>query len=388
PAVEGAARNLFHPDPRPHRRRLRAGAHGGGGSGVPGLPGEAVPSDGRGGGGRTPPRRRSRGHRAVRRARPVRAALGRAPAHRDGRRPADQGRRRRRAATPRGERAARGDGEGAAGPGGHQAYGPAQPPGKGPDDGEGARPQHRRAEADLALRGRQDHDPRPPPVDQEVVGPSCRMIPAMTGSALPTRPLGRSGLAITRVGFGAWAAGGGGWSFGWGPQDDEDSLAAMRRAIERGVNWIDTAAVYGLGHSEEVIGRFLRELPSASRPLVFTKCGLIWDEKNPMVQSRRVLQPESIARECEASLRRLGVERIDLYQFHWPDQTGTAVEDSWAAMARLVEQGKVRAAGVSNFGLELLERCEAVRHVDSLQPPFSLVRRGAALSEIPWCVAH
>ena len=173
----------------------------------------------------------------------------------------------------------------------------------------------------------------------------------MTGSPLPTRPLGSSGLAITRIGFGAWAAGGGGWSFGWGPQDDEDSLAAMRRAVERGVNWIDTAAVYGLGHSEEVVGRFLRTLPAAPRPLVFTKCGLIWDEKNPMVQSRRVLKPESIAAECEASLRRLGVERIDLYQFHWPDQTGTPVEDSWAAMARLVDQGKVRAIGVSNFGV-------------------------------------
>jgi aryl-alcohol dehydrogenase-like predicted oxidoreductase len=210
----------------------------------------------------------------------------------------------------------------------------------------------------------------------------------MTGSPLPTRPLGSSGLAITRVGFGAWAAGGGGWSFGWGPQDDEDSLAAMRRAIERGVNWIDTAPVYGLGHSEEVVGRFLRQLPAAQRPLVFTKCGLIWDEKNPMVQSRRVLEPRSIALECEASLRRLGVERIDLFQFHWPDQTGTPVEDSWAAMARLVEQGKVRAIGVSNFGVELLERCEAVRHVDSLQPPFSLVRRDAAEREIPWCVSH
>jgi aryl-alcohol dehydrogenase-like predicted oxidoreductase len=121
---------------------------------------------------------------------------------------------------------------------------------------------------------------------------------------------------------------------------------------------------------------------------VFTKCGLIWDEKNPMVQSRRVLEPRSIAAECEASLRRLGVERIDLYQFHWPDQTGTPVEDSWAAMARLVEQGKVRAVGVSNFGVDLLERCDAVRHVDSLQPPFSLVRRDAAAREIPWCVAH
>jgi aryl-alcohol dehydrogenase-like predicted oxidoreductase len=210
----------------------------------------------------------------------------------------------------------------------------------------------------------------------------------MTAARLPTRPLGSSGLAITRVGFGAWAAGGGGWSFGWGPQDDEDSLAAMRRALEGGVNWIDTAAVYGLGHSEEVVGRLLRDLPAAERPLVFTKCGLIWDPRNPMVQSRRVLEPESIARECEASLRRLGVERIDLYQFHWPDQSGTPVEDSWAALARLVEQGKVRAAGVSNFGLDLLERCEAVRHVDSLQPPFSLIRRSAAQREIPWCVEH
>jgi aryl-alcohol dehydrogenase-like predicted oxidoreductase len=185
------------------------------------------------------------------------------------------------------------------------------------------------------------------------------MIPAMTGSALPTRPLGRSGLAITRVGFGAWAAGGGGWSFGWGPQDDEDSLAAMRRAIERGVNWIDT----GRRVRSSAIRRSDRTVParapSAPARSCFTKCGLIWDEKNPMVQSRRVLQPESIARECEASLRRLGVERIDLYQFHWPDQTGTAVEDSWAAMARLVEQGKVRAIGVSNFGPDLLERCES-----------------------------
>jgi aryl-alcohol dehydrogenase-like predicted oxidoreductase len=210
----------------------------------------------------------------------------------------------------------------------------------------------------------------------------------MTGAPLAKSPLGSSGLAITRVGFGAWAAGGGGWSFGWGPQDDEDSLAAMRRALERGVNWIDTAAVYGLGHSEEVVGRLLRDLPAAERPLVFTKCGLIWDPGNPMVQSRRVLAPESIVRECEASLRRLGVERIDLYQFHWPDQSGTPIEESWAALARLVEQGKVRAAGVSNFGLDLLERCEAVRHVDSLQPPFSLVRRDAAQREIPWCVAH
>ncbi|HLI63970.1 MAG TPA: aldo/keto reductase, partial [Terriglobales bacterium] len=186
----------------------------------------------------------------------------------------------------------------------------------------------------------------------------------------------------------AWAIGGGGWSFGWGPQDDASSLAAMRRAIELGVNWIDTAAVYGLGHSEEVVGRLLRSLPASDRPLVFTKCGLLWDERNPMVDPQRVLKPASIRAECEASLRRLGIERIDLYQFHWPDESGTAVEDSWAEMGRLVEEGKVRFAGVSNFDVSLLERCEALRHVDSLQPPFSLVRRDAAEREIPWCREH
>src|SRR5437763_100287 len=205
---------------------------------------------------------------------------------------------------------------------------------------------------------------------------------------LPTRPLGSSGLDITTVGFGAWAAGGGGWAFGWGPQDDADSLAAMRRALELGVNWIDTAAVYGLGHSEEMVGRLLRDLPAGERPLVFTKCGLVWDERDRMTEARRILRPDSIRKECEASLRRLGVERIDLYQFHWPDETGTPVEDSWQAMVRLVEQGKVRAAGVSNFAVPLLQRCEALGHVDSLQPPFSLIRREAGEREIPWCVEH
>jgi len=205
---------------------------------------------------------------------------------------------------------------------------------------------------------------------------------------LPTRPLGSSGLDITTVGFGAWAIGGGGWAFGWGPQDDADSLAAMRHALELGINWIDTAAVYGLGHSEELVGRLLRELPAGERPLVFTKCGLLWDERDPMKEARRVLQPDSIRKECEASLRRLGVEQIDVYQFHWPDETGTSVEDSWNTMVRLVEEGKVRAAGVSNFAVPLLEPCEAVRHVDSLQPPFSLIRRDAAAQEIPWCAEH
>jgi aryl-alcohol dehydrogenase-like predicted oxidoreductase len=205
---------------------------------------------------------------------------------------------------------------------------------------------------------------------------------------LPTRPLGSSGLDITTVGFGAWAIGGGDWFSGWGPQDDAQSIAAMRRAVEHGINWIDTAAVYGLGHSEEVVGRLLRELPSADRPLVFTKCGLVWDENDRMVESRRILRPESIRGECEASLRRLGVERIDLYQFHRSDQTGTPIEESWATMVRLIEEGKVRAAGVSNFDIPLLERCEAIRHVDSLQPPFSVIRRDAAADVIPWCAVH
>src|SRR3989442_1698238 len=205
---------------------------------------------------------------------------------------------------------------------------------------------------------------------------------------LPTTLLGTTDMRITRVGFGAWAIGGGGWAFSWGRQDDAASLATMRHALELGINWIDTAAVYGLGHSEEVVGRLLRELSPAARPLVFTKCGLVWDAHDRMAEPRRVLKPESIRAECDASLRRLGVERIDLYQFHWPDETGTPVEDSWGEMVRLIEKGKVRAAGVSNFNVKLIERCETIRHVDSLQPPFSLIRREAAAHEIPWCAEH
>jgi aryl-alcohol dehydrogenase-like predicted oxidoreductase len=206
--------------------------------------------------------------------------------------------------------------------------------------------------------------------------------------SLPTRPLGSSGFQITTVGFGSWALGGGGWSFGWGPQDDTDSIATMRHAVELGVNWIDTAAVYGLGHSEEVVGRLLREVPASERPLVFTKCGLTWDTNNPMQVAKRVLKPEVIRRECEASLRRLGIERIDLYQFHWPDESGTPIEESWGEMVKLIEQGKIRAAGVSNFSVELLDRSEAIRHVDSLQPPFSMINRAAGEKLIPWCKSH
>ena len=205
---------------------------------------------------------------------------------------------------------------------------------------------------------------------------------------LPTQRLGRSDLNITRLGFGAWAIGGGGWYFGWGPQDDEQSLAAMRRALELGINWIDTAAAYGLGHSEELVGRLLRELPANERPYVFTKCGVVYEGRDPMGPPLRTIRPDSVRKECEASLRRLGVERIDLYQFHWPDDTGVPIEDSWATMLKLVEEGKVRAAGVSNFNVDLLNRCESTRHVDSLQPPFSLINRAVGENEIPWCEEH
>ena len=202
------------------------------------------------------------------------------------------------------------------------------------------------------------------------------------------RFLGSSGLEITPVGFGAWAIGGGGWTYGWGPQDDKVSEETIRRALDLGINWIDTAAVYGLGHSERVVGKLLRSLPVSERPFIFTKCGLIWDEQNPMQEPKRVLKPQSIRAECEASLRRLGIERIDLYQFHWPDETGTPIEDSWSEMLRLIEEGKVRLGGVSNFDIGLLDRCTVIRHVDSLQSPFSLIRRDVAANEIPWCETH
>ena len=205
-------------------------------------------------------------------------------------------------------------------------------------------------------------------------------------STIPTRALGTNGPPITELGFGAWAIGGGDWAYGWGPQDDDDSIAAIHRALELGIGWIDTAAVYGLGHSEEVVARALRGM--SERPLVFTKCGMVWHDQADGVP-RPNLRPDEIRRECDDSLRRLGVERIDLYQFHWPDtETGTPVEESWGVMADLVRQGKVRWAGVSNFDVELLERCEPILHVDSLQPPFNAVQREAGGDVLPWCHAN
>jgi aryl-alcohol dehydrogenase-like predicted oxidoreductase len=205
---------------------------------------------------------------------------------------------------------------------------------------------------------------------------------------LPIRRLGTGGPEITTVGFGAWAVGGGGWAFAWGPQDDGRSVAAIRHAVSRGINWIDTAAVYGYGHSEEVVGRALADIPRAERPLVFTKCGLRWNDADRMQQPVRDSSPARVRKECEDSLRRLNVEAIDLYQFHWPDQSGTPVEDSWGEMLKLVEEGKIRWAGVSNYPTPLLEKAERLGHVQSLQPPFSMVRRDVGGSEIPWCAAH
>ncbi len=204
---------------------------------------------------------------------------------------------------------------------------------------------------------------------------------------LPRRRLGRTDLEITSLGLGTWAIGGP-WAFGWGPQEDSDSVAAILRSVQLGINWIDTAAVYGLGHAEEVVGRALRGVPMADRPYVFTKCGLVWDEADRSKEPWRVLGPDSIRTECEASLRRLGIDRIDLYQFHWPDETGVAVEDSWETVQRLVDEGKVRWAGVCNFSVDLLNRCSGRGTLASLQPPFSLIRRGIAAAELPWCGAN
>jgi aryl-alcohol dehydrogenase-like predicted oxidoreductase len=205
---------------------------------------------------------------------------------------------------------------------------------------------------------------------------------------LRKRRLGRSELEITQVGFGAWAIGGGGWAYGWGRQDDNASITAIKHAVSSGINWVDTAAIYGYGHSEEVVGRAVKEIPPRERPLIFTKGGMIPNREKPYEEPQRNLQPASIRKEAEASLHRLGVDHIDLYQFHWPDQTGTPVEESWGEMARLIDEGKVRAGGVSNFDLELLDRAEKVRHVDSLQPPFSLIHRAAGADVIPWSAAQ
>jgi aryl-alcohol dehydrogenase-like predicted oxidoreductase len=201
----------------------------------------------------------------------------------------------------------------------------------------------------------------------------------------PTRPLGSTGFDITVVGLGAWAIGGSATQGGWGRQDDAESIAAIHRAVELGINWIDTAPAYGFGHAEEVVGAALAALPEGDRPRVFTKCGLVWEDGETTV--RNVLARDSIRRECETSLRRLEVECLDLLQIHWPAHDGTPPEESWQTMAELVDEGKTRAVGVSNYDVDLLERCEAVRHVDSYQPELNLITRDAE-DAIAWCRAN
>ncbi|MDQ6875460.1 MAG: aldo/keto reductase [Actinomycetota bacterium] len=203
---------------------------------------------------------------------------------------------------------------------------------------------------------------------------------------LPRARLGTTDMEITRVGFGAWAVGGGGWQFGWGRQDESESVAAIRYAIEAGVNWIDTAPVYGRGVSEEVVGRALQSVPPEQRPYVFTKCGLVFEADSD--EPRNVAAPASIRRELDASLRRLRVDRIDVYQVHWPPADGTLLEEYWATMQELKREGKVGAVGLSNHDLDAVRQAEQVGHVDSLQPPLSLIHREAASDLLPWCAEH
>ena len=200
----------------------------------------------------------------------------------------------------------------------------------------------------------------------------------MHQTALQRTQLGRTGLEITRVGFGAWAIGGGGWEFGWGPQDDEQSIASIHHALELGINWIDTAAAYGFGHSEQIVGRALEGL--AERPYVFTKCSLLEGPDRTVAHS---LERDSVLREAEHSLQRLGVEAIDLYQIHWPIPTAD-IEEGWAALAELKQQGLVRHIGVSNFDVRQLQLIEQIAPVETLQPQYSLIEREIEQELLPF----
>ena len=198
--------------------------------------------------------------------------------------------------------------------------------------------------------------------------------------ATETRELGRTGMRITSVGLGTWAIGGGGWEFGWGPQEDRASLAAIRRAIELGINWIDTAPAYGTGHAEELVGRALRDLEP--RPWVFTKASIVWDAKRRI---RHSLKRASIRKEVESSLKRLGVEAIDLCQVHWPDPPED-IEEGWSTLAELKDAGQLRHIGVSNFSVDQLRRIQAIAPVESLQPPYSLVAPEAGETVLPYAL--
>jgi aryl-alcohol dehydrogenase-like predicted oxidoreductase len=199
---------------------------------------------------------------------------------------------------------------------------------------------------------------------------------------MQTRQLGNTDMQITPIGLGAWAIGGGGYAGGWGPQDDAESIKTIQRALELGINWIDTAALYGLGHSEEVVGRAIKERPE--RPYIFTKCSLVWDSHGEI---RNNLKADSLRREVEVSLKRLDVDIIDLYQIHWPNPDPD-IEEGWSTLARLKQEGKVRAIGVSNFTVEQMRRAQKIAPIDSLQPPYSLLEREVEREILPFCKEH
>lgn len=205
---------------------------------------------------------------------------------------------------------------------------------------------------------------------------------ATTASSSKLRILGNSDMALTPIGFGAWAIGGGDWQYSWGPQDDKDSIAAIHKALELGINWIDTAAVYGLGHSEEVVAKALKT--ASRKPYVFTKCSLRWREDRSIYNS---LTPSSLAEELEASLRRLGLETIDLYQVHWPNPEAE-IDEGWEALERFRKQGKIRWIGVSNFNVEQMKRALKIAPITGLQPPYSMLRRAIEAEILPFAKAN
>jgi aryl-alcohol dehydrogenase-like predicted oxidoreductase len=208
---------------------------------------------------------------------------------------------------------------------------------------------------------------------------NCEMT---NSTAFSLRTLGNSDLALTPIGFGAWAVGGGNWEFAWGPQDDSESIAAIHRALDLGINWIDTAAIYGLGHSEEIVGKALKS--TGHKPFVFTKCSMRWHADRSIYRS---LKAGSLAEELEGSLRRLGVETIDLYQIHWPNPE-EEIEEGWAQLERFREQGKVRWIGVSNFSVEQMRKVQTIASITSLQPPYSMLRRAIEVEILPFAQAN
>jgi aryl-alcohol dehydrogenase-like predicted oxidoreductase len=197
---------------------------------------------------------------------------------------------------------------------------------------------------------------------------------------MQTKKLGNSDLDLTSIGFGAWAIGGSDWAHGWGPQDDQDSINAIHRALDLGLNWIDTAAVYGLGHSEELVAKALQS--SSHKPYIFTKCGMVWDESKTITHSLKTIREE-----CEASLRRLAIDTIDLYQIHWP-KPEEELEAGWSTMADLQREGKVRWIGASNFSVEQMKLAQKIAPITSLQPPYSMINRNVEPEILPFCLKH